>query len=42
MPKRDIENYPISMALNIPAREISGDFYRFLPYTMMSIYFIFI
>ena len=28
MPKRDIENYPI-FGLNIPAREISGDFYDF-------------
>ena len=28
MPKRNIENYPI-FGLNIPAREISGDFYDF-------------
>jgi Amt family ammonium transporter len=28
MPKRDIKNYPI-FGLNIPAREISGDFYDF-------------
>jgi Amt family ammonium transporter len=28
MPKRDIANYPI-FGLNIPAREISGDFYDF-------------
>jgi Amt family ammonium transporter len=28
MPKRDIQNYPI-FGLNIPAREISGDFYDF-------------
>jgi Amt family ammonium transporter len=28
MPKRDIENFPI-FGLNIPAREISGDFYDF-------------
>jgi Amt family ammonium transporter len=28
MPKRDIDNYPI-FGLNIPAREISGDFYDF-------------
>ena len=28
MPKRDIDNYPI-FGLNIPAREISGDFYYF-------------
>ena len=28
MPKRDIENFPI-YGLNIPAREISGDFYDF-------------
>jgi len=28
MPKRDIKNYPI-YGLNIPAREISGDFYDF-------------
>jgi Amt family ammonium transporter len=28
MPKRDINNYPI-FGLNIPAREISGDFYDF-------------
>jgi Amt family ammonium transporter len=28
MPKRDLENYPI-FGLNIPAREISGDFYDF-------------
>jgi Amt family ammonium transporter len=28
MPKRDIENYPI-FGLNVPAREISGDFYDF-------------
>jgi Amt family ammonium transporter len=28
MPKRDIENYPI-FGLNIPAREISGDYYDF-------------
>jgi Amt family ammonium transporter len=28
MPKRDLDNYPI-YGLNIPAREISGDFYDF-------------
>jgi len=28
MPKRDLKNYPI-FGLNIPAREISGDFYDF-------------
>jgi len=31
MPKRDVENYPI-FGLNIPAREISGDFYDFYPH----------
>ena len=31
MPKRDMENYPI-FGLNIPAREISGDFYDFYPH----------
>ena len=30
MPERDMENYPV-YGLNIPAREISGDFYDFYP-----------
>ena len=31
MPKRDLSNYPI-YGINIPAREISGDFYDFYPH----------
>ena len=31
MPERDMENYPV-YGLNIPAREISGDFYDFYPH----------
>ena len=31
MPKRDMDHYPI-FGLNIPAREISGDFYDFFPH----------
>ncbi len=31
MPERDIKNYPV-YGLNIPAREISGDFYDFYPH----------
>ena len=30
MPDRDMDNYPV-FGLNIPAREISGDFYDFYP-----------
>ena len=30
MPQRDMGNYPV-FGLNIPAREISGDFYDFYP-----------
>ena len=31
MPERDLENYPV-YGLNIPAREISGDYYDFYPH----------
>tara|TARA_B100000965_G_C19456958_1_gene697880 strand:- start:256 stop:1020 length:765 start_codon:yes stop_codon:yes gene_type:complete len=31
MPERDMKNYPV-YGLNIPAREISGDFYDFYPH----------
>ena len=31
MPERDIKNYPV-YGLNVPAREISGDFYDFYPH----------
>ena len=31
MPRRDLTNYPV-FGLNIPAREISGDFYDFYPH----------
>ena len=38
MPERDLTNYPI-YGLNVPAREISGDFFDFYPHDDM-VYFI--
>ena len=38
LPKRNLENFPVS-GINIPAREVSGDFFSFYPHNE-SIYFI--
>ena len=38
LPKRNLSNFPVS-GINIPAREVSGDFYSFYPHNE-SIYFI--
>ena len=38
LPKRNLNNFPVS-GINIPAREVSGDFYSFYPHNE-SIYFI--
>ena len=38
IPKRNLKNYPVK-GINIPAREISGDFFSFYPHNE-SIYFI--
>ena len=38
LPKRNLENFPVS-GINIPAREVSGDFFSFYPHND-SIYFI--
>ena len=38
LPKRNLDNFPVS-GINIPAREVSGDFFSFYPHNE-SIYFI--
>ncbi len=38
LPKRNLENYPVN-GINIPAREVSGDFFSFYPHNS-SVYFI--
>jgi len=38
IPKRNLKNYPVK-GINIPAREVSGDFFSFYPHNK-SIYFI--
>ena len=38
LPKRNLTNFPVS-GINIPAREVSGDFFSFYPHNE-SIYFI--
>ena len=38
LPKRNLENYPVK-GINIPAREVSGDFFSFYP-NNENIYFI--
>ena len=38
LPKRNLDNYPVS-GINIPAREVSGDFFSFYPHNE-NVYFI--